>query len=169
MNKTLVMTIGLSRSGKSTWSKKQGLPIISADSLRHALTGDPLDHSREKRIWKLMSLFVESLFLAGNNTVILDCTSLNESSRNKWRGLGYDLKFKLFDTTPEECLRRGEKDIPGYYGPIVEFMRQKRNFNEITEEDLWDISDAPFLLEMKEQDIINQKNSHLHGKKNGNT
>lgn len=37
--KKLILTIGLPRSGKSTWAKQQGCPVVNPDSIRLALHG----------------------------------------------------------------------------------------------------------------------------------
>jgi len=37
--KILILTVGLPRSGKSTWAAKKGFPIVSPDAIRLAMHG----------------------------------------------------------------------------------------------------------------------------------
>ena len=86
MNK-LIMMMGLPRSGKSTWAKAQGFPIVSPDAIRLALTGQRWWSPIEHQVHATARTMVRALFLAGNDTVILDDarTSLTKESREKWR------------------------------------------------------------------------------------
>ena len=38
--KTLILTVGLPRSGKSTWALQQGHPVVNRDGIRKALHGE---------------------------------------------------------------------------------------------------------------------------------
>lgn len=44
----LVITVGLPRSGKSTWAKTLGAPIVSCDAIRQALGVYPFVPKAEK-------------------------------------------------------------------------------------------------------------------------
>ncbi|KKK82651.1 hypothetical protein LCGC14_2801230, partial [marine sediment metagenome] len=48
--KKLILTVGLPRSGKSTWARKQGHPIVNPDSIRLALYGEPFIEEAEPMI-----------------------------------------------------------------------------------------------------------------------
>lgn len=88
-NNVLFITVGLPRSGKSTWarlkSKEIKCPIVSADAIRRVLY--------ERRFWmpgdKLVRLhawvMVRALFVAGHQQVILDETNLSCSDLSSWR------------------------------------------------------------------------------------
>ncbi len=48
--KKLICTVGLPRSGKSTWCKTQSYPIVNKDSIRLALHGQRYLQDAEKEI-----------------------------------------------------------------------------------------------------------------------
>lgn len=160
--KILIMPIGLARSGKSTWAKTQNYPVISVDAVRLALHGTRYDSEREDEVWRLMYLLVDALFIAGNDVVILDATSLNKESRDKWRGRGYELKFKIFDTSPEICKERAMLTNQEDLIPVIDAMVEKRNYDEITESDLWDPADVAILEKFRAICEERQKTSGKH-------
>jgi predicted kinase len=75
MTKTLIMTVGLPRSGKSTWAIAQGHPVVCPDAIRLALHGQPFIATAEPVVWATAKLMVASLFEAGHGVVILDATN----------------------------------------------------------------------------------------------
>ena len=66
----LFLTVGLPRSGKSTWALSQNLPVVSPDAIRLALHGLAFDAKRETEVWDIAMMMVRSLFLAGHKNVI---------------------------------------------------------------------------------------------------
>ena len=70
--KVLILTVGLPRSGKSTWAKKQGYPIINPDSIRLALHGEHFIEDAEPMVWTIAMYMTKALFLAGHNKIIID-------------------------------------------------------------------------------------------------
>lgn len=82
--KTLIMTIGLPRTGKSTWARKRGVPMVNGDSVRLALHGQPFIVEAEPMVSCVKQLMVRALFNAGHETVILDGTHTTRASRDKW-------------------------------------------------------------------------------------
>lgn len=67
----LLVTVGLPRSGKSTWAKQQGAPVVNPDAIRLALHGQAFLQEAEPLVWVMAKYMVEALFLAGHSTVIL--------------------------------------------------------------------------------------------------
>jgi predicted kinase len=65
MSKKLILTMGLPRSGKSTWAKQQSVPIVSPDAIRLAMTGQRWVGELEDMVWVVAKYMVRSLFLAG--------------------------------------------------------------------------------------------------------
>lgn len=102
----LVATVGLPRSGKSTWSMKQGCPVVNPDGIRKALGVFPWNPETESTVWYLAHMMVKSLFAAGHPVVILDATNLTERRRNEWRSSKYDLSFKVFTADALTCVAR---------------------------------------------------------------
>jgi predicted kinase len=120
--KTLILTVGLPRSGKSTWAKTTGLPMVNPDSIRLAIHGQPFLPEYEKQVWETARLMVNSLFIAGHDGVILDATSVKLKDRDKWKGDFWTVKFKVFDTSKEVCLERAKKEWQDYLLAVIERM-----------------------------------------------
>lgn len=84
MCNTLIMTVGLPQSGKTTWAQTQRHPIVNPDSIRLALHGQPFYGDAEPFVWSIAKCMVRSLFLAGHETVILDATNITRKRRDDW-------------------------------------------------------------------------------------
>lgn len=81
---TLIALHGLPRSGKSTWAKQQGHPIVCPDCVRLAIHGQPFVQSAEAFVWATTHAMVDALFLAGHPYVILDATNGTRKRRRDW-------------------------------------------------------------------------------------
>ena len=66
--KTLILTVGLPRSGKSTWAAQTGWPIVNRDAIRLALHGQAYIQDAEDMVTAIETYMVKALFGAGNNT-----------------------------------------------------------------------------------------------------
>lgn len=110
MSKTLICTVGLPYSGKSTWAKTQGFPIVNPDSVRLAIHGERYIAQAERFVWATVYAMIEALFLAGHDTVILDSTATTRKRRAEFKSDKWGTVFKLFHASKAECLKRAEKD-----------------------------------------------------------
>lgn len=122
MKPTLILTVGLPRSGKSTWAFKQirnGIPVVNPDSIRLAIHGQRYLASAEPLVWAHAKIMVRSLFLAGHTKVILDATNTLIYRRELWNDEAWDVVYKVFDTTPEECIRRSRALNDEYIVPVI--------------------------------------------------
>lgn len=112
-DKQLLATVGLPRSGKSTWARKAaseyGCPVVNPDAIRESLHGQKFYQPAEHLVWYFTHLMVESLFKAGHHLVILDATNTKREYRDQWRSEKWDVAFVVFDTPPQECVERYEK------------------------------------------------------------
>lgn len=131
LNKTLILTVGLPRSGKSTWAKKQGWPIVNPDSIRLALHGEIFIEDAELMIWTMAKYFVKALFLAGHDIVILDATNLIKERRSFWIDDIWKRKYAYFDATKDECINRAIKNNRRDLIPIIEKMDQEKEIEII--------------------------------------
>jgi predicted kinase len=126
MNAKLIMTIGLPHSGKSTWAKQQGFPIVNPDAIRLAIHGQTFLPQAERLVWALAHYMVDALFLAGNETVILDATNVTDRRRVEWMTHKYpfttEIERQIFETIPSECIARAEKDNRPDLIPVIERM-----------------------------------------------
>ena len=133
---TLIVTVGLPRSGKSTWArevtKQIHSPIVNPDAVRMAITGQRFVKHAEPLVWTIVQCMVRALFQAGHNSVILDATNTTKARRKFWLDecrngfYGDDAKvsFIVFDTPVDVCKQRaihgGMKDLL----PIIDSMNE---------------------------------------------
>lgn len=124
MNK-LILTIGLPRSGKSTWARKQEFPIVNLDAIRLAKTGQRWWSPIEHEIHATARTMVRALFLAGHDTVILDATNLRRDIRNKWIAsddVPWERFARLISTEESVCCERAVADKQTCLIPVIKQM-----------------------------------------------
>lgn len=134
--KTLIMTIGLPRSGKSTWAKQQGHPIVNPDAIRLALHGERFIGKSEPMVWVMAKYMVKSLFLAGHDTVILDATNTTKQRRDEWIDKQWVRKFEFIKTLSHVCLDRATEENDDHIIPIIIKMAEQFEPYEWIEEDM---------------------------------
>ena len=123
--KNLILTVGLPRSGKSTWALKQGHPIVNRDAIRLALHGQAFIGQAEDMVTAIETYMVKSLFEAGHDNVIVDATHLKQKYVKRWHYGNWEVKTKLFDTPKEVCIERAKNDGKEYLIPIIEKMAEE--------------------------------------------
>ncbi len=121
----LLMTVGLPRSGKSTWVQQQSAPIVNPDSIRLALHGQPFIALAEGFVWAIAKVMVRALFISGHTTVILDATNTTRKRRDEWKSKSWVRRYQVFDTGKDECIRRAEASDKPYLVPVIEKMSEE--------------------------------------------
>jgi predicted kinase len=121
----LYMTIGLPRSGKSTWSKQQGWPVVNPDAIRLALHGERFIAQAEPHVWAIAKTMVRALFLAGHDKVILDATSISPGRRGEWNSTDWANRYVVFKADEKECIRRARAIDDEYIVPVIERMARE--------------------------------------------
>jgi len=121
-DKTLIATVGLPRSGKTTWALSQGWPIVNPDSIRLAIHGHRFIAQAEPFVWAIAGAMVRALFLAGHKIVILDATNITRKGRDEWQSEDWTTFFKVIDTEPGVCLERAAKEGDTEIVPVIERM-----------------------------------------------
>ena len=104
--KTLIMTVGLPRSGKSTWARSTGFPMVSPDAIRLSLHGQRHLPQADPMVWTIAKYMTRSLFIAGHNHVVLDSTMPRRHDRSVWLSRDWETCVKIFDTDIEVCKER---------------------------------------------------------------
>ena len=117
--KTLILTIGLPRSGKSTWAQAQHMPIVNPDAVRLALHGYSFVTEAEPMVWTMTMYMVKALFLAGHECVIVDATHTTKKRRDAWQSPEWNVESILFSTPKDECCKRAEKDGREDLKPVI--------------------------------------------------
>ena len=123
----LILTVGLPRSGKSTWAKTQGVPIVNPDAIRLALTGQAFRAESENFVWAIARCMVESLFGAGHTTVILDATNTTTARRDMWFSETWTRQYKVFDTPVDVCIQRA---IDGKRMDLIPVIKRMQSLYE---------------------------------------
>jgi len=122
--KKLILTIGLPRSGKSTWASKQGCPVVNRDAIRLALHGQPYLQDAEDMVSSIEMYMVKSLFLGCHDTVIVDATHLKKKYRDRWECGSWEIQYHALDTPKDICITRAKSDDKEYLIPIIERMSE---------------------------------------------
>jgi predicted kinase len=120
--KTLICTVGLPYSGKTTWARQQIHPIVNPDSIRLALHNQRYIEAAEPYVWAIAKTMVKSLFLAGHDTVILDATNITNKRREQWLSSQWETIFQVIYTPKEECISRATMQKDNAIIPIIEKM-----------------------------------------------
>ena len=122
--KTLILTVGLPRSGKSTWARAQGFPIVNPDAIRLALHGQRFLAQAEPLVWAFAQVMVASLLRAGHGAVIVDATNVTAKRRDQWREWFPDavVEVKVIGTGPQTCKARAIQDNMPDLVPVIERM-----------------------------------------------
>lgn len=132
MIKTLIMMMGLPRSGKSTWALQQGIPIVDLDAIRLVKTGQRWWGPIEHEVYATARTMIRALFVAGHSCVILDITSYCREQRDKFI-TSSDVPWKRYvmsiDTDIKVCKKRAEESYPELVD-IIDYMYE--NFQPIT-------------------------------------
>lgn len=129
----LILTVGLPRSGKTTWSKGQGKPIVNRDSIRLAIHGEAYIQKSEPIVTMFEQVMVESLFLAGHEEVIIDATHTTASRIEAWEKLGHEIGLVIFRTPAGLCIERAYEDGRDDLVPVIERMDREKGFETHSE------------------------------------
>lgn len=108
---TLHSTVGLPRSGKTTWAKQTGWPVVNPDSIRLALHGQAFVPEAEAMVWVIAQYMVKALFLAGHRDVVLDATNFTKARRAQWVTDKWNNTYNIFTAPMSLCLMRADGNI----------------------------------------------------------
>src|SRR5260370_2244466 len=106
MANQLMLTVGLPRSGKTTWALKQTYPIVAPDAIRLAVTGQRYVELTEPLVWAIAKIMVRALFHAGHQTVLLDATNLPKHPRVQWPDPHRTVRYHVVHTPPHPAPAR---------------------------------------------------------------
>lgn len=121
-DKVLIATVGLPRSGKTTWARRQAYPVVCPDAIRLALHGQRYVDLAEPFVWATAKVMVRALFGAGHRVVILDATNTLRARRNEWKSKEWGLFFKEVPTPAAVCHERALAENDEYIRPVIDRM-----------------------------------------------
>jgi protein phosphatase len=118
-NKGLVLLIGASGSGKSTFARKhfKSTEIVSSDALRAVVSDDEADQSASGDAFQLLRLITTKRLRRGKLTVI-DATNVQAKARKSLLALASAIAI-VFDLPLETCLARNRSRPGRQIGPEV--------------------------------------------------
>lgn len=128
---TLILTVGLPRSGKTTWALQQKVPTVCPDAIRLAMHGRRFWGPAEKSVWAQAWTMVASLFLAGHQIVIVDATHMTQKRRDFWESpsMGdhqdwptWNVALHVIGTPAETCIARARAAGDQEIIPVIERM-----------------------------------------------
>jgi predicted kinase len=127
----LIVTVGLPRSGKSTYCnqelKPQGFVIVNPDSFRLAIHGQTFIGAAEPFVWAAVYAAVDALRLVGHD-VVVDGTHMTKKRREVWEQRGAE--FHLMRVTKEVCLDRAKLNMREDLIPVIERMAKECDLPE---------------------------------------
>ena len=132
-DKLLISTEGLPRSGKTTWERSTGHPIVCPDAIRLALHGERFLKTAEPMVWAIATYMVRAIFLAGHDVVIFDATNVTKNRRDvlsEWAVMPgqenlYKVRFKVIETSCAECILRAQGEGDEEIIPVIKVMFDK--------------------------------------------
>lgn len=133
--KEVILTVGLPRSGKTTWARKQNCPVVNPDSIRLALHGMRFVPEAEEFVWAINYLMIRALLLAGHDKVIVDATNTTLKRRSPYIKKFSDclVGVHLVNTSKEVCIERAKAENDTTIIPIIERMAEQfENVDEFT-------------------------------------
>jgi len=133
----MIVTIGLPRSGKSTWAKKmakeKGYAIVNPDAIRLALHGQAFYGDAEPMVWGIAQTMTRALYEAGHRGVIIDATNTTEKRRIMWRMMHPRIIWAVFDVPLEVCIARAKEGDNSDLFDII--MRMHKAMEPLRDED----------------------------------
>lgn len=128
----LMLMVGLPRSGKSTWARLSGYPIVSRDSIRLSIHGHRYIQSAEEVVAMVETTMVNSLFLSGHEFVIVDATHMSSEKIKRWDRVSrgrWRIMYVIVPTDAEECQFRAMNDNMPDLVDVIDRMRSNTDFD----------------------------------------
>lgn len=117
-NLKLILTVGASGCGKTTWCNEFRVyhPFniyINPDSMRYVLSGDESDQKRNKDVFFILGAMCEYEMLFKHSPILIDATNTTVQNRSLWIKLAkkynYEICAKIFTANFEECVENNER------------------------------------------------------------
>jgi predicted kinase len=113
---TIILTVGLPGSGKSTYLARLGVNAISSDEVRRLIIDDPHDQTIHARVFAAVRYLVRQRIAIGRPFTYVDATHLTPWERRPYAKMaqryGCELEALYFDVPVEVCLARNRLRQP---------------------------------------------------------
>lgn len=102
----LYVMVGLPGSGKSTYAKTLGCPIVSSDAVRAELYGNESIQGSAHEVFNIVHKRIND-YLREGKSCVYDATNLSIKNRNPWPNIPECRKVAIVVDTPyAQCLER---------------------------------------------------------------
>jgi predicted kinase len=140
---SVVLTIGLPGSGKTTWFKRRAVQPLSSDMLRSILFDDITEQRYQGLVFSTLRSLLRARLIAKMPWNYVDATNLSPHERRQWikmaKSSGYDVHAVFFDVPFEVCMERNRKRERTVSDDVMQKMAErlrapsfKEGFSKIT-------------------------------------
>jgi predicted kinase len=126
VKRRIIVLVGLPGSGKSTWARKQDLPVLSSDAMRLMLADDVTDQSIHRRVFAALRYLLRQRLAIGRPVTCIDATHTTVRERRQWiqiaRKYGCRIEAVFFDVPPVVCKQRNvnrDRTVPDW---VIDLM-----------------------------------------------
>lgn len=125
--------IGIPCSSKSTWARKQGIPILSCDEIRKELSNGYYNYgNKEKLVWETFYHRLSQV----NTDIIIDNTNCRLVYINKIKeilGSSWEFEYIWFDIPLWKAIYRNYRRwfLEDKYVPIKVLRNMKSNYEKL--------------------------------------
>lgn len=113
MRGTVVLTIGLPGSGKTSWFRRRAITPLSSDLLRMMLFDDIAEQRYQDLVFSTLRYLLRARLIAHMPWNYVDATNLSPRERRGWikmsQEFGYEVHAVFFDVPVEVCVERNTR------------------------------------------------------------
>ncbi|HWR16273.1 MAG TPA: ATP-binding protein [Terriglobales bacterium] len=126
---TVVLTIGLPGSGKTSWFRRRGITPLSSDLLRMMLFDDIAEQRYQDLVFSTLRYLLRARMIARMPWNYVDATNLSPRERRGWikmaQEFGYEVHAVFFDVPVEVCAERNTRRGRIVPEDVMQRMAQK--------------------------------------------
>ena len=126
---TVVLTIGLPGSGKTSWFRRRAITPLSSDLLRMMLFDDIAEQRYQDLVFSTLRYLLRARLIARMPWNYVDATNLSPRERRGWikmaQEFGYEVQAVFFDVPVEVCMERNQRRGRIVPEEVMQRMAQK--------------------------------------------